>query len=191
MGATSSKAARKLPKRTETPSWAGGRTTNPVVTESQRPVGPRPSEIKNEAIDRDSRDPQLLSNLSRLGPVRVDHHMQSYRLDDQVNRMHQTRARSEIEATPSHAARNRILSATLSELLDERKQATSFKELERIANKYDMDIAKLESLARFVNTPTIGEGTTTRTKDTNEEQIITSTAVWAEAPYSQNLNPTP
>jgi hypothetical protein len=95
--------------------------------------------------------------------------------DDQVNRMHQTRARSEIEATPSHAARNRILSATLSELLDERKQATSFKELERIANKYDMDIAKLESLARFVNTPTIGEGTTTRTKDTNEEQIITST----------------
>ena len=89
--------------------------------------------------------------------------------------MHQTRARSEIEATPSHAARNRILSATLSELLDERKQTTSFKELERIANKYDMDIAKLESLARFVNTPTIGEGTTTRTKDTNEEQIITST----------------
>src|ERR1700691_1385309 len=105
MGATSSKAARKLPKRTETPSWAGGRTTNPVVTESQRPVGPRPSETKNEgrfmflnvptcdhwtdfpAIDREARDPQLLSNLSRLGPVRVDHHMQSYRLVSTVHKL--------------------------------------------------------------------------------------------------------
>jgi len=183
MGATSSKAARKLPKRAETPSWAG-RTTNPVLTESQRPDGPRPSETKNEAIDKDSRDPQFLSNLSRLGPVRVDHHMQSFRLDGQVNRMHQIRAQSEIEATPSHAARNRILSATLSDLLDKRKKATSLKELERIANKYDMDIAKLESLAQFVNSPTIGEGTTTRTKDANGEQIVTSTAVWAEAPYS-------
>jgi len=30
-------------------------------------------------IQRDARDPQLLANLSKLGPVRVDHHMQTIR----------------------------------------------------------------------------------------------------------------
>lgn len=72
------------------------------ATESHRPHQPRPSETKNEGrllslniitqdhligipvIEKDSRDPQLLSNLSRLGPVRVDHHMQSYRLVSDV-----------------------------------------------------------------------------------------------------------
>jgi len=46
MGGASSKAARKLPKRAETPSWAGSRTTDPTVT--ARPNTPRPSETKNE-----------------------------------------------------------------------------------------------------------------------------------------------
>jgi hypothetical protein len=32
------------------------------------------------AIEEGSRDPQLLSNLSRIGPVRVDQHMQSFHL---------------------------------------------------------------------------------------------------------------
>lgn len=32
------------------------------------------------AIERDAMDPHLLANLTKLGPVRVDHHMQGYRL---------------------------------------------------------------------------------------------------------------
>lgn len=91
--------------------------------------------------------------------------------------MHQTRSQSEIEATPSHRIRNRIVSRALSELLDERKKTNSLKELESIANKYDMDIGKLERLARFVNSPTIGESTTTRTAETNGEQIIITSTV--------------
>jgi hypothetical protein len=63
----------------------------------------------------------------------------------------------------------------LSDLLDERKKTNSLKELESIAKKYHIDIAKLESLARFVNSPTIGEGTTVMTKDANGERTITST----------------
>lgn len=87
--------------------------------------------------------------------------------------MHQTRAQSEVEASASHT-RNRLLSATLSNLLDERKRATSLKALENIANKYDIDIVKLESLARFVNSPTIDQGTTAKTRDASGEQMITS-----------------
>lgn len=37
-----------------------------------------------------------------------------------------------------------------------------------------MDVAKLERLARFVNAPTIGEGTTVKTTDENGEELITS-----------------
>ena len=87
--------------------------------------------------------------------------------------MHQKRTQSEVEASASHPP-NRLLSAKLSDLLDERKQAASRKELESIANKYDMDIVKVESLVRFVNTPTVDEGTTVRTRDASGEQIITS-----------------
>jgi hypothetical protein len=95
---------------------------------------------------------------------------------DHVNRMYEARAHSEVQATMSHATRNRIHSSVLSDLLDQRKHATSSKEVASLANKYGMDIAKLESLSRFVNTPTIGEGTTTTVKYENGEEIITSTA---------------
>jgi hypothetical protein len=37
----------------------------------------QPNQIK--AIQRDAKDPQFLANLNRLGPVRVDHHMQTIR----------------------------------------------------------------------------------------------------------------
>jgi hypothetical protein len=87
--------------------------------------------------------------------------------------MHRTRAQSEVEASASNT-RNRLLSATLSNLLDERKRAPSLQALENIANKYGMDIVKLESLARFVNSPTIDQGTTAKTRDASGEQMITS-----------------
>jgi hypothetical protein len=90
--------------------------------------------------------------------------------------MYQIRVQAEVEATMSLAPHNRLLSATLSRLLEERKKAASPKEIERIANKYDMDIKKLESLARFVNSPTIDEGTTVRTRGPNGDETITSTA---------------
>ena len=50
MGNTSSKAVRKLPKRTETPTWAGARATNPSSEPSEAPrlEIPRAIETKNE-----------------------------------------------------------------------------------------------------------------------------------------------
>lgn len=88
--------------------------------------------------------------------------------------MHQSRIQSEVEANPSHPTRNRILSSTLSSLLDARKTASSRAELERIANEYGVDIAKLESLARFVNTPSIDEGSRKKTVDDEGAELVTS-----------------
>lgn len=50
MGNTSSKAVRKLPKHTETPTWAGARVSR---VPSDTPV-PRSSETKNEGKFADS-----------------------------------------------------------------------------------------------------------------------------------------
>jgi hypothetical protein len=43
--------------------------------------------VEPPAILRDARDPQLHANLNRLGPVRVDHHMQTVRTVRQLHHM--------------------------------------------------------------------------------------------------------
>lgn len=90
-----------------------------------------------------------------------------------ANKLHQTRIQSEVEANPSHSTRNRILSSTLSNLLDARK-SLSKTDIEAIENHYGVDAAKLESLARFVNTPSIDEGSRRKMVDENGAEVITS-----------------
>lgn len=103
MGSSASKAARKLPKRVETPAWAGKRTPSP----GEPPAGVSREQIRDrlasehrtegvsvelslsvfgtrfmvdlQAIEKDARDPDFLANLRRLGPVKVDHHMKPVR----------------------------------------------------------------------------------------------------------------
>ena len=91
-----------------------------------------------------------------------------------TNKMHQTRIQSEVEAKPSHPIRNRMLSSTLSNLLDARKSSPSRTDIETIENHYGVDVAKLESLARFVNTPSIDEGSRRKLVDENGVEVITS-----------------
>ena len=103
MGSASSKAARAYPvKPGKSPSWGGARMPayDPKTSPSQNTSQPLASESKDEgkrrayirsssgqcsnyvpplAILRDARDPQLHANLNKLGPVRVDHHMQTVR----------------------------------------------------------------------------------------------------------------
>lgn len=70
-----------------------------------------------------------------------------------------------------HSTRIPLLASTLSDMLDERKSVTSRKELERLAAKYKIEVAELESLSRFVNSPSIGEGTTVRKIQNGEENV--------------------
>lgn len=57
-------------------------------------------------------------------------------------------------ASPSNV-RNRLSAPTLINLLDERKNCTTRKELEDLAVGYDIDLEVLEGLAKFVNSPSI------------------------------------
>ncbi|KZT28541.1 hypothetical protein NEOLEDRAFT_1086956 [Neolentinus lepideus HHB14362 ss-1] len=185
MGSGASKVARRFPVAKEKPSWAGARTSS-----AEEPPQPQPrdrtqnmsktlaSETKDEEITRDAIDPQFMANLSRLGAVRVDHHMQTVRTvtrkADSINRGFRSRQQSEAEAA-SHPVRNHLLAPALSDLLDDRKRVTSIQELQSLATRYGVDVDKLERLARYVNSPSADEKT--RRKVVEQEEELTTVKV--------------
>lgn len=87
--------------------------------------------------------------------------------------MYQTRNIAEQQAASARPVRNRLEAATLSTLLDDRKFVTSRSDLEQLAARYTVDVAVLERLARFVNSPSIGEGTVVRTVGDDGNERIT------------------
>lgn len=182
MGSVSSKAARTLPK--EKPSWAGARTPlkQDSAQETRRSMPQRPLAFENrtDAVEADAKDPQFMSKLSQLGPVRVDHHMRSVRPADHVQQMHRSRLQSEVEALPSHSTQNRLLASSLSELLESRKVVKSQAELQALAEQYHIDVTKLVELAKLINTPSIDESTIVRSKNQDGEETLTMMAHWID-----------
>jgi len=150
MGGSSSKVSRTLPKSSSGLKPSSLRPVPPLPT--RRPVA---SEQRNEAIEQDSKDPHLLENLSRLGPVTVNRDIQnSLAYSSNMNRILKTQQDSETDANAANTTQNRLLAGSLIELLDERKAVRSQLELDQLASKYNIDSSILESLARFVNSPT-------------------------------------
>lgn len=82
-------------------------------------------------------------------------------------------AEAEAEAASGGSAQNRLLAASLAELLEARKTVADRTGLEALAKRYHMDVAKLERLGRVVNTPSIDENTVVRTTDKHGEESVT------------------
>ncbi|KAK1232982.1 hypothetical protein PQX77_003896 [Marasmius sp. AFHP31] len=187
MGSASSKAARKLPKRSEVPSWTASRPAVPphsnVGTRNGRPLA---SETKDEAITQDSRDPHFLANLNRLGPVNVNQPPQLMRTAsvEKSRQLLESRLRADQEASSSIPARNRVSAPTLSTLLDRRKSARSQDEVDALVQKYGIDPAKFGAVSRYVNSPSIQGGSTLRTVGKDGEENVSVLAVWVEPPYA-------
>ncbi|KAJ2917655.1 hypothetical protein MD484_g2781, partial [Candolleomyces efflorescens] len=165
------------------------------------------SEQRTPDIEKDAGDPDFLRALNRLGPVRVEHgagiqaaqtqvqkiplrlsflpsnptrpQFQSTQATE-INRLFQSRAASEDEASSLKPSPNHLYAASLHELLDARKSARSKAELESLARRYNIDYAKLERLARFVNSPSVDEKLTVKSVDRNGDEQVTLTAVWAQ-----------
>jgi hypothetical protein len=68
-------------------------------------------------------------------------------------------SRAKAEAAASEPSRNRLYAFVLSDLLDRRKAVRSRQELEKLAKEFNIDMDKLESLAQFVNSPSIDKAT--------------------------------
>jgi len=65
-----------------------------------------------------------------------------------------------------------LLAGSLADLLEARKHAMSAEEVTRIAALYGIDVGKLESVARYVNVPSVKDGSTTRTVSDNGDENI-------------------
>lgn len=81
-------------------------------------------------------------------------------------------------AASFRAPRNRLQIAALANLFDERKTVTTRRELDRVADRYNMDGKVLERLARYVNTPSVSEEAvqvTTRGDNEQEKKVLVST----------------
>ncbi|SNX83102.1 uncharacterized protein MEPE_01808 [Melanopsichium pennsylvanicum] len=134
------------------------------------------SETKNADIMRDAYDPQFLQNLSRLGQVKVPKNATNYQPTDQMLRILEARERanldnlnnaealsslssssSTISPAKKSSAQPRISATTITLLLDDRKHCESRKDLERLAVEYDLPFETIESLAKYYNSPTMGE----------------------------------
>lgn len=69
---------------------------------------------------------------------------------------------SELEARSPHSTRNRLLAGALSDLLEDLKYISSRDDMIALARRYDIDVSKLESVARVVNTPTVDPASVVR-----------------------------
>lgn len=75
----------------------------------------------------------------------------------QANRTLQSRLQSEQQASSSQGTRNRIVAAALMDLLDAKKalSATDSNGLQALAEKYNIDLEKLQRVSQYVNSPTV------------------------------------
>ncbi|KAF8160598.1 hypothetical protein BJ912DRAFT_316837 [Pholiota molesta] len=179
MGNSASKAARRYPSRADIPRNAAKASRPEVPAQGSKLA----ESHRSEAIEKDAGDPDFLSNLSRLGPVQVDHHMQSIRPHDASLRVSR-----QAEAAALEPSRNRLYAFVLSDLLDRRKAVRSRQDLEKLAKEFNIDVDKLESLARFVNSPSIDKATIRPIAGKSEEDGFMAEAVWIEPPISRHLN---
>ncbi|KAI0003217.1 hypothetical protein BJV74DRAFT_812296 [Russula compacta] len=210
MGSASSKAARiSAAKSGKKPSWSGAR---PPAYDPKTSSTPPPrtrqawaSESKDEEIQRDAKDPQLLANLSRLKPVHVHHHtLQSgteARQDQSVvfRELFESRVKADVDAASARTPRNRLHVSSLVALLEEHQNLVvggggasdgamaAATAVGQLGEKYGMDVERLQRLVRSVNVPSAredggGVGSVRRyVKDTESgEDIVVTEVVWKE-----------
>ena len=72
-----------------------------------------------------------------------------------TNRLFESRAKPGFEASSPHLPKNHLYSSTLTELLNQRKSAHTQNDLEKISKEFGIELDKLESLVRFVTSPSV------------------------------------
>jgi crotonobetainyl-CoA:carnitine CoA-transferase CaiB-like acyl-CoA transferase len=92
---------------------------------------------------------------------------------EQTSRMFESRSKSEMEAASAQPIHNRLHAMALSELLDKRKSAKTREDVVRLAKEYGIDVGKLESLTRFVSSPSVEGGSAVRIVDKEGNESLT------------------
>jgi len=95
-----------------------------------------------------------------------------------TNRLFESRAKPEFEASFPQLPKNHLYSSTLTELLNQRKSAHTQRDIEKLSKEFGLDLDKVESLVRFVTSPSV-IGTAIHSVGKDGEESM-STAVWVE-----------
>ena len=121
-------------------------------------------------------DPQLLANLTRLGPVKVDHGMHGLKLTGaNASRILDTQKRSETEAQTGETKRNHIQAPPLFDALTRLQEAKDERALEALAGEYNLDGRVLKELGKTVNVPTPDEATARAVVDEDGAEVVLKT----------------
>ena len=121
-------------------------------------------------------DPQLLANLTRLGPVKVDHGMHGLKLTGvNASRILDAQKKSETEARRGETKRNHIQAPSLFDALTRLQEAKDDQTVERLAGEYNLDGRVLRELGKIVNVPTPDETTVRAVVDEDGAEVVLKT----------------
>ncbi|GJJ12180.1 hypothetical protein Clacol_006421 [Clathrus columnatus] len=183
MGSSSSKVNGGLSKTLDKLVKSGTRS---VPSKLNRLEVPLVKESVDRHIEADGKDPQFMANLRQLGQVSAHAETPMTRrtireTEGRVMSMYKIQKISEQQATLPQPIPNCLSAVSLANLLDDRKFMHSKAEVEKLAGRYSIDYSLLKNLVRFINTPSIGEGTVIQAKNPDSgEARMTMKAVWAE-----------
>lgn len=124
-------------------------------------------------------DPQLLANLKRLGPVKVDHSMHGMRglkpTEVNASRILNAQKQSETEAQTGETKRNHIQAPSLFDALTRLQEAKDEQTVEKLAKEYNLDGRVLRELGKTVNVPTPDETTARMVVDEDGAEVALKT----------------
>lgn len=137
-------------------------------------------------------DPQLLANLIRLGPVKVDHGMHGLKPTGvTASRILNTQKQSETETQRGERSRNHLQAASLFDALTRLQEAKDEPAVEKLAGRYNLDGEVLKKLGKTVNVPTPGGASARTVVDEDGAEIVLKTvrltlwvAGWDKSPDS-------
>ncbi|KAI8371330.1 uncharacterized protein BYT42DRAFT_579848 [Radiomyces spectabilis] len=190
MGAQASKqAVRRLPKtaKAETLESAPLESPSTIRAQVEAEAEALAAERKTEAIQEESRDPQLHKLLTELGPVKIEPTMTKMRMSDaMLGIIHERKRLEEAESVPSSALENRVSIDELFTILEHRKRLDPGTldqpgALEALGKKYKMDTPTLETLYKYYNTMAVMPAAT---DDKDERRLgvwVNSKAEWKQA----------
>ena len=128
------------------------------------------------AIREDGTDPQLLANLTRLGPVKVDHGMHGFKLTGMnASRMLNAQKQSETEAQAGGTKRNHLQAPSLFDALTRLQEAKDHRMVDKLAGEYNLDSGVLRELGKTVNVPTPDETTARTVVDEDGSEVVLKT----------------
>ncbi|SCZ97412.1 BZ3500_MvSof-1268-A1-R1_Chr4-2g07197 [Microbotryum saponariae] len=201
MGNSASKAAKQLTKTataqsplsstgaapTRSSPSSSSTFTPPSSSRSSRSSGPLASETKSDAIVHDSQDPNFMRKLEQLGQVKVPSAGFAFRADNQMLDILKQRKEQELQSESLTPIRNRIGARSLSNLLDDCKQAASKQEMQELCELYQIDYGHeirsaqiLTELNRHITSPSTSTIPLPE-RTVEEDDGETLLAIWVDA----------